>query len=313
MQATRLSRILAFLVRDLRLVEIIEYLGEYVEQKSGGKLSNQWQLHSLLYHAKGELQNLKRTSPDAYKVADDFGLTDTFSDETVTHLLSQTSTDNYQIVHLRQDAVAIAFYFGVLTFVGLTNTAVEYLHQQRTPELSEGEEILSLDVTDYGEGLVPVDRLRRILEALSHLYAHVARQVGPDADPPRIALLDSGSDLKVNIVGGAEIIREIRLMFAEAINGIRFWKYDRRDRQTETINKRLETLGSLHDLMNRGAVQGQEADVIRHGIVRDLQTLIGAGAAPADLPNGPDDEVGGILKKVRDTKLLSSGSDLPED
>jgi hypothetical protein len=142
------------------------------------------------------------------------------------------------------------------------------------------EDIISIDIR-VAEGTVPLPMLIGAIENLELAYSAMARVYLPDSDVEaklQVVSIQSGSAIRVDCKGLAEVVKHLKEFFLEA------WSKVRHKRAEEIIERNsavLSTLGVLDEIdarAKRGTLANEEAETLKRTLVDSALGLFGCNA-----------------------------------
>jgi len=148
------------------------------------------------------------------------------------------------------------------------------------------DDIMSIELR-YDGGETSLTRLHSTAGLLEKAYAAVARIYGKEHDVKaqlRIVSIQSGSAIRIDCKGLAEIVKHLKEFFFEA------WHKLRHRRAEEVIEKNhavLSTLAVMEKLESRkrdGSLSPEEAEQLRRSMISATLGMFRYGALPTDIP-----------------------------
>lgn len=186
-----------------------------------------------------------------------------------------------------------------LVMTGLTEPISTLTTPEQLKKAETGLSVISLEIRYEKTNPTLVD-LSESAELLQELYDAVCRIYRKkDTEPLRVLKIESGSDIRIDCQGLAEIVKHVKDFIFDA------WNKLRHKRAEEVLTNNSALLSSLHVLddlkkqVDKGVIDVEDAGQIRAKMIGSILKMFEKGALLADIPR---------LETVDNTKLLESFS-----
>jgi hypothetical protein len=244
--------------------------------------------------------------PVLREVAEGLNLQDLLGRASRTMLM--TDFQNAETTHtITTNKRFVKIWLSTQILLRLSQTVHKLLLEPEDVLSQPGTASIELEIADYDNSGVPAQRVVVALTALLALYTTVEGQKGQGRITPVLKWVDSGSNISFSFQGLAEVIAEVRQIFASTWKAVRFAKNERIERDLSTALKQVAFLRDLEAVQQAGGIKGETAARIRHQVTESMVTLLGAGVMPIELEGHTTYDRAEVLEAVRDTKLLGSG------
>ena len=301
------------IVRDLRLPELAAILGPYVEpldyRDAVTSSDDRTTFDRLVFDFRGAYELLKK-APETAELLSAFGLDRLAENENLSEMLAAFRTAGSRSA-LRGHAAYprfARFFYAATALVNLRDTVSRLLVVPKLEAAGDDLAGLNLEIVDYDDGGVTVERLRGVLDSLQALYDTVAREVEPDGKPLRVGYVDSGSDLMLALIGAPITMRIMGGIFAAAWSEVRHWRANTHDRNIESFRKAIDVLGIVGEHAQTGKLTEEDARRIQTIVIANTFQLIGAGVMMKGVEEEQRFDRRASLAAARDVKQISPGN-----
>jgi hypothetical protein len=179
------------------------------------------------------------------------------------------------------------------------------LEKEKIGTVTEGEEIIQLELRDEdGTGISP-ERLQQFVASVKELHSILAITNGIKDDRLTFKYFDSGSSLLIGILCAKVIAMALRFLLTEWRDKIRFIRYEKFDRNTRTITDALSAVTNLKKSVLDGVMTEEVAGIYRERILKEADRLVGIGASLPSRDATAEQEQ--LLLEAQDRRLLGTG------
>jgi hypothetical protein len=311
MQTLQFTRALREIVKELKVDELLEVLNKWLlGQNAQVPQGDKDRFAALIFDSHSGCDRLVSDDPCARAILQGLNLRELYEPARLTRLLNRVHSSP-QTDNIRQNNPEIYDFFETLKALQrLSATCLALLEVQKVGAEDPAKPVLELELIDYdGMGIEPA-RLQKFVSVLSRLYAHLARVLGVEENTFRFKYFDSGSPLLVGIQGSKEVIEALSTLLHEWWEKIRFWKYDRFDKEMDAVCKGLSVMTKVKEAVDNHVMDAETGANMSRRICHEIYDLTGLGAT-LPLKDATEVDQRQLLVEKRDTKLLGSG--IPEE
>jgi hypothetical protein len=176
---------------------------------------------------------------------------------------------------------------------------------------TEFDEILTIELLYDGDRHAKAETVSDVLRNVSVLYAALARGLTQREYPPLVVIYaDSGSDLRLDLTGSGEPIKELKGFLVELWNRFRHRRADDYRANAEALLGGLKAVAGLEALHQQGALNDEEVARCKRDILEAGIRLFEAGTLPREIPRVEPVSNQRILAEFQ-RKLLAAPPDIP--
>ena len=201
----------------------------------------------------------------------------------------------------------LTLYHSAVAIINLRDAVKSLLISPKLDVAEDGRATLELEIIDYDNTGVPVERLRRILASLQRLYDSIEREVEPDGEPLRIGYVDTGSELLLAIVGAPIPLGIVAKLFEMGWREVRYWKANTHDRNMESLRNSIDVIALIGQHVEQRRIDPETANRLREIATSSITEMIGAGVMPKGVEEVERFDRRASLAAARDMKQISSG------
>jgi hypothetical protein len=146
------------------------------------------------------------------------------------------------------------------------------------------DDIVSIEVRGDKESTA-LATLCKVLSTVYGMYTALARMKGEgDGTELKVLKLDGESDLRVDCVGPAIVVKPLRDFLRQACLRMRYSEPGASLAEAEGALRGLKLLREIEEAQEAGTISRDEANQIRSGLVGGVNLLVENGATTADTP-----------------------------
>lgn len=279
MQKLDLRNNLHQLINGLQSKEIVKLLDSSLQGDD---------LLKLIVNSKAAFDKAS-TNAEMVKVFEQFNLSDIYSIDSYSHIISfvsKSGTENRARTQFLTDSHLTTFYSHHKTLIATFNI-VDNLLLEDIDFFDENREFSILHAQDKGhlilqiidEGNVPLDKMQEIIIHLNKLikniyllYDKIEGEIFPDK--PVITMVDSGSDINFSIKipkKAANLIAQIiKQLWDVIVNNKSF----RHNQKLKDIEGAISVMGKINEAKKSGIIEPEMAEVLRKGIYENTKEII---------------------------------------
>jgi hypothetical protein len=163
------------------------------------------------------------------------------------------------------------------------------------------DDIISIQILGDGRESLPASMFERTFRSFELIYATIGKlnDIAPDLQTLDVIKIESGSAVRIDFRGSADLVKCTKEFFIEA------WQKIRHRRIDEVLEKNRafsSTLGVIEDIqkgVSKGTFTPEEGEHLKHTLLKETLSLFKHGALITDIP---------IQETVDNAKLLAGFS-----
>lgn len=316
MQSLDLSRTLNRITEELKVNAIIEAFDKFITRPSGQNFtiedSQKDEISRLIFHAQHSYRILS-AEPLIHSVFEQYGVHRVLDETVLSRIVSRIrmSGSRDQVISDTRDRLLIEDLYRTMRLVQETAAMIDKLLIAPKFANRSEDDVLEIEVTDYGEPEVSIERINAILTAIRKLSDVLDLAFKTDR-PLQLAFTDSGTKIVLAFTGAGELVDSIRKLFREFWDAVRFMKHDRFERDMDAVIKGLDTKKVISTQFEDSDLDKATAARLHRGINQRMAELVGAGAMLKDVEVPLFSTKDKLLEHFKSTKLLQSGEHAAE-
>ncbi len=308
MQALQYTRIVREIVKELKVQDLLSLLNSILRNPPQSHTVDQAmkdRFAILCYGSRAGFERLM-ADPQASKVVSSLHINEIYEPTRLARIQTQIS-NAANVGQVRANPEIYELHSLLISLENLAHSCIGLLEKEKLAPAKAADEILELQVMDYdGQGIRPL-RLSKIISLIVRLHANFARILGIKEDRLSFIYFDSGSDLLIGIQAANTIIKNIRILFEEYWERIRFRDFESFDKKMDVISKSLSVAGTVEKAIDAKEIDRETGNILKARIFREVDDLIGLGASLPVYGDTENVDHRKLLAAKRDTKLLGSG------
>ncbi|MBA3557841.1 MAG: hypothetical protein H0W30_04495 [Gemmatimonadaceae bacterium] len=184
--------------------------------------------------------------------------------------------------------------------------------QPKFEGVTEESEVITFELTDYGENGVTPERFALVVAEIGAIYNTVSQAIGDEGTTgPRIIFVDSGSDFAIGLRGAAKVITAIADAFGKVFNAVRYRANERFERNLQSADAGLDFNARIRQRVAAKEIDEETGSRFIRSTTAHIDKLLGNGVTiEVPYPDIPSRDR--VLLAIRNQRLLGAG-DSPED
>ena len=140
-----------------------------------------------------------------------------------------------------------------------------------------------LSITIHSEERIALTVLKDALAYLEAVYELLSELFTMPQDRLVLVSIESGSPVSVNVKGSGEIVRELRLLFGDLWNRIRFKKQEEQIANNSVLVSSLDVMTTIDRKVKERALSPEAGEKIKRGLTKNMLGLINSHALPTEI------------------------------
>jgi hypothetical protein len=311
MQTLQFTRALREIVKELKVAELIGFLGPFVTTGTNNQITDGVKDHfsTLLFGSHSGFERLAANAT-ASKILRSLKVDTIYDPARMGKLLSALTVGaTYQNIWANPPMFAEfhGFLDSLRSLADLEKTCTELLEKERVGNVAASDGILELQLIDHEGMAITPHRLALFISGITKLHTDLARIHGISGDQVKFTYFDSGSDLLVGIQCAKIIVDSLRTLLGEWWDKIKFRSYENFDKKLEAVSKSLTVMESVQEAVKKNVIDEETGNLLKTRVLLEVDRLVGIGATLPLQESKETVDQRSLLLEHRDVKLLGSG------
>lgn len=316
MQALEFTRALKEITDELKVPDLLTILQPWISAPNNQPIPDQTkdQLARLILNSNAAYERLAR-SPDTREILTQLDIGALYEPGRVRGVLGSLSSVPTSTQLVARPDLFSQFYSlteQLRSLMRVESAARLLLEEAKLQGISSNDRILELELIEYSDevGITP-KRLDIFVSSITKLHMVLGLLLELKQDTLTFKYFDSGSGVLIGIAAGAPIIAALGALLNQWWDKIRFYRYDTYEKKVEAVSKTLDIVDVIEKKIKDGAITREVGENLKVRMFREVETLTEIGAM-VPLRDATIDQQQ-LLTEIRNTKLLSSGSNEVRD
>lgn len=286
MQTLLFTRILAEIVKNLKVAELVEFISPLINPETATEITPEQRVNfaELIFQSREGYSGLSN-STECKAVLESLGIKEIYQSSNLAGMLTviNTAESNAGILSAPKNyALFREFYSNLSVLMSFSNTVELHLQKQKFANFSEIERLIELEVFDFDGTGVSLSRFTSVISSVQKLHDLICTVIDEKQSRIKINYLDSGSDLIIGLHFNMKISELMKTLFMQFWQKIKYKQYEEFEKAHEYLIKGLNITQHIIRQEKNGLFDAAQAGKYKIAIVDEMIKLTSYGVTIKD-------------------------------
>lgn len=299
------------IARELKAKDVVAFLTPIVDKTADAAIpaGSIESFATLVFAVEGGYRDLQRREPIA-QLLKELNVERLLSPATFSQLITIYSTAG-RLSGIYNQGQYYSLFFSLYDFMkwllSFETTLSKFLGESGTEPLPQETKILELEIVDFDETGVDINRVQELLGVLEDLRMRLTIVLALPESRLKVRYVESGTSIHIHVEGLGEVVESARKFFTDIWTILMNRKFERIDRRNATIEGDFELIDKIQQRVVSGTISEEDGEVFKQRILDDAKKLINSGTILEDAQAIEPVSKQKLLAEARDIRLLGTG------